>query len=198
MGELETNFDDIFDKTNSQNNNVVKPKDTATRTNTTASADSKYPHLQKVNKRVSSEMSNEQSAELNLIALRAYMDIFHIDEFQDCWESYDQYTDERKMALERCREERRAMKNEKAEPYDLDRMKKLQKIPFEKRIKDLAEHGQIHRLDVMYEVDGIRFLPKVEIKKYRNDAKYVDLIANHMPKLRSKFDALLPTGKHSK
>lgn len=196
MRELESNFDNIFDKTNSQNNNVVKPKDTTIRAN--AAADSKYPYLQKVNKRVTSEMSYEHSAELYSIALRAYMDIYHIDEFQDCWASYDECAGERKMALKRYREERSAMKNETVEPYDLDRMKKWQKTPFERRIKDLAEHGQIHRLDVMYEVDSIRFLPNVDIKKYRNDVKHVELIANQMPKLRSKFDALLPASIHSK
>lgn len=192
MQYCESHFEQIFDQTNIQNNNVVKPKDTAVRASALAAAESKYPYLQKVNKRAYSEMSDEQSAELYLIALRAYMDIYHIEEFQDHWKNHDRYADERKTAMERYRAERRAMKNEAVEPYDLDRMKTLQKVPFEKRVKDLAKDGHIHRLDVMYEVDGIHFPPKVDIKKYRNDAKHVELIANQMPKLRSKFGALLP------
>lgn len=200
MRKYETHFDEYFDVTNSQNNNLVKPKDTMICTNGAAAAvgDSKYPYLQKVNKRASSDLSSEQQVELYLIALRAYMDIFHIDEVRDYWKNYDQYTDERKMAIQQCIAERRAMKNEKVEPYDLDRMKKLQKTPFEKRIEDLAENGRIHRMDVMYEVDGIRFLPNVNGMKYRNDAKYVELFGNQMTKLRTKFDALFPVGKHSK
>lgn len=196
LRELELNFDNIFDKTNSQNNNVVKTKDSVVRT--VAAGDSKYPYLQKVNKRVVSELSYEQKTELYLIALSSYMDIFHIDEVQDYWKNYDQYTDERKMALQRYREESVMVQNEAVEPYDLDRMKKLQKTSFEKRIKDLTENGHIHRLDVMYEVDGVRFLPKVDVKKYRNDGKYVDLIANRMKKLRTKFGALFPASEYSK
>lgn len=193
MCNLESNFDNIYDKTNSQNNNVVKPNDTTIRAN--AADDSKYPYLQKVNKRAYSEISYEQQVELYLIALQAYIDIFHIDEVQDYWKNYDQYTTARNAALERCRADRRAIKEKTVEPYDLDRMKKLQKMPFEKRVKDLAEHGHIHRLDVMYEAGGIRLLPEVDIKKYRNDRKFVDLIANQLPKLRTKFDALFPVSK---
>lgn len=195
MCELESNFDDIFDQTNSQNNNVVKPYRTIVRTN--AAGDSKYPYLQKVNKRVTSALSYEQQVELHLTALRAYMDIFHIDEVQDYWKNYDQYADERKVAMDRCQQERRTMKIEKVEPYDLEQMKQLQKTPFVKRVKDLAATGHMHRLDVMYEVDGVSFLPEIDIKKYRNDGKYVELIANQMTKLRTKFNALFPVSKHS-
>lgn len=190
LRDLESNFEV------SQNNNVVKTKDNTVVRTAVVGGDSNYPYLQKVNKRVASALSYEQQAELYLIALRAYMDIYHIDEIRDYWKNYDQYTDERKMALQRYSAEcNNTIQNEPVKPYDLARMKKRQSIPFDIRIKHLAQHDHIHRLDVMYEVDGVRFQPKVDVKEYRNDEKFVDLIADEMEKLRTKFDALFPVGK---
>lgn len=197
MSELELQFDHVFDKTNSRNNNKVLAKHSIVG-KVGIDADTKYPHLQKVSKHVASELSYEQQADLHLIALRAYMDTFHIDEFQDYWEHYDQYTNERETALKRYREERDAIQKKMVEPYDLHKMQKLQQQPFENRIIELAPNGHIHRLDVMNEVEQIHFQPTVNVKRYRNDAKYVDLIANQLPKLHSKFGASFPVNRYSK
>lgn len=191
LRDLESEFDDIFDETIRQNNNVVKAKGSTAKA--TAADDSKYPYLQKVNKCASSTLSHDQNAELQLIALRAYMDIFHIDEFQNYWNNYDRYTAERESALQRYRSDCEAMRKGTVEPpLDLDEMMKCQAIPFNKRVNDSAKTGHIHPLDVIYEVDKIHFEVNANVKRYRNDVKYVNLIASKMIKLRTKFGSLFP------
>lgn len=201
MDQLESGFDYNMDKTNSQNNNLVKTKKTIVGSVAGAGACvTKYPYLQKVNKRVASTLSYEQQVEIYLIALRAYMDIYHVDEAQDYWNNYDRYTVEREMALDRYKKDCEAMQNEAVEPYDLEEMQKLQKKSLDKRIKKSSENSYIPRLDVVYEVVGccLHSELKPNVKKYRNDAKFVDLIANQMKNLRTMFGPLFPVNKYSK
>lgn len=200
MRELERDFDYVFDKTNSRNNNMVQSNDCIVNTAGVGGDPRIYPHLQKINKRCASELSYKHQVELHLIALRAYMNIFHIDEVLDYWKNYGQYSDTRKLALKQFRNECTAMKsNTTIEPYDLDEMRKLQTKPLEDRIKEISSRTLIHRLDIIYEEQlNLNLVPKVDIKMYRNDVKFRDLITDDMPKIRSKFDALFPVNRYTK
>lgn len=189
LHRLESHFDDIFDMTNSQNNNVVKIKDSTV--NAIAAGITKYPYRQKVSKRVASTLSYEQQAELHLIALRAYMDIFHIDEWIDYWNHYGERTAERELALQRCRADGDRTQNGTGAPLQLDKLTKCLSKPFNKHVNELIKTGHIHRLDVMY-TDKLWCQLEVNAKQHRNDEKFVDLIGGEMKKLRTKFDALFP------
>lgn len=148
----------------------------------------KYPYLQRVNRRAASDLSYEQHAELHLVALRAYMKVFHIEEFQQYWKNYDRNEAERMGELERYKAE---LKPSKRLPFNLSAMKMLQKKPLDRRMKVLGQ-DRIFGLDVLNE-DHLRFKPYVDTKKYRNDAKFVDMVATHLPKLHSKLGSLFPT-----
>lgn len=180
------------------NNNVEKIKGSERRAGNDTK--SKYPYLQKVNRRAASVLSIEWHSELLLVALSAYMNIFHTEEIHQYWQNLDRYETEMADELKRYGVDMKSVELEPVDSFDLNVMKKLQKKSLQDRIAAM-EQDRIFNLDVLNRANGLNMLNEAndlqlklqfDPKIYRNDAKYIDLITVSFPKLRSKFGALFP------
>lgn len=191
--ELEKQFDHVFDKTDTQinNNNVEKNKGSIPRSSSVTT--SKYPYLQKVNRRAVSELSFERHSELLLIALNTYTDIFHMEEIREYWKNFDRYETHTADELKRYKMEVTSFEMDLVDPFNLEVMQNLQKKSLKDRIEAM-EHDRSFCLDVLNKANGLNIQLKIQFdpKVYRNDRKYIDLITVGFPKLRSKFGALFP------
>lgn len=190
LKKIESDIDDGFDEDVGQNNNVVKTK--VSTAGTCNGSVMKYPYLQKHSRRAASELSCKQHAELHLTALNAYMSVFHIKEIQHYWKNFAKLEKKKIMESSQFKKEVEAFQQDPAQPFDLNSMDELQKQPFNERVSRIAKETKIYNLDVMNEHAGIT--EDIEIKeitkKYRENVKYSDLIANEMPILQTKFGSL--------
>lgn len=184
--QLEAQFDANYDKLNN-NNNIGKKMDVHSNVGAM-----KYPCLEKVSRRAASDLSYEHHTEFLLIALKAHISIFHIDEFQQYSKNYDHIEEERREMLQQYRSEVKCYQKGTPEPFDLKKMDKLQQKSLHERVIALGKTSQIYDLNVMNEDVGMLYPICIDATKYRNDAKFIDLIATSLPKLKSKFSSLFP------
>lgn len=189
LQKFENDFGDNFDEGIGQNNNVVKTKSPKI---VDVSSAMKYPYLQKISRRVANELSGKQHVELHLTALNSYITVFHIKEFQQYWKNFDQLEKQKIELMGQYKKEIESFQHEPAQPFDLKKMEMLQKKPFHVRVAKIQ--SPIYSLDVMTEESGIthNLDIKVNVKKYREDLKFCDMITTGMPKLKEKFESLFP------
>lgn len=188
LQKVENDFGEDFNSEFGQNNNVVKIKSPKIDTFSAM----KYPYLQKVSRRVANELSGKQHVELHLTALNSYISVFHIKEFQQNWKNFDQLEKQKIELMGQYKKEIESFQHDPVEPFDLKKMDMLQKKPFHVRVAKIR--NQIYSLDVMTEESGItqNVNIKVNVKKYREDLKFCDMITTEMPKLKEKFESLFP------
>lgn len=189
MKKIASEIDDDFDEDVSQNNNVLKTKVPMADTST---ASVKYPHLHSISRRATSELSLKQHAELHLTALNAYMSVFYIKEIQHYWENFAELEKKKIMELSQFQREVESFQQDPAQPFDLNNMDELQKQPFDERVSNISNRSKIYDLDVMNEKSKIteHIDIKENAKKYRENVKYSDMIANELPIWKSKFISL--------
>lgn len=190
LKKIESNIDDGFDEDVGQNNNVVKAKFSTV--DTSNGLVIKYPYLQKISRRASSELSLKQLAELHLTGLNAYMSVFHIKEIQNYWKNFAELEKKKIMAMSQYQKDLESFQQDPAQPFDLNSMDELQKQSFDERVSKITNQSNIFNLDVMNKKSGITedIDIKVNTKKYRENVKYSDMIANEMPILQKKFSSL--------
>ncbi|XP_055322751.1 uncharacterized protein LOC129578362 [Sitodiplosis mosellana] len=191
LKQIESEFGDDFNEDVGQNNNVVKT--TVSETADTSSAPvMKYPYLQKVSRRAASELTCKQHAELLLTALNSYISVFHIKECQQYWKNFDQLEKQQIKQLGRYKAEVESFEKDPAQPFDLKVLEKLQQQSFDERVSKIT--SPIYGSDVMTEETGITEVIniKVNVKKYRDDLKFCDMIATELPMLQTKFGAMFP------
>lgn len=181
----ENEFDD---DTNTQNNNNVKKVEPVKNPVPVM----KYPYVQKTQRRIQNELTYEQQVELHLTALNAYISIFRTNEVKQQWANH--------TLGELCciRNEHRYLKELEIfqltapQPIDLKQMEKLLESPFDERVKAIGAISCVYSLDVINRATKFRFHPQTNIRKYRDDFKYIDMISTGMPKLFAKFRAFFP------
>ncbi|XP_031633212.1 uncharacterized protein LOC116346993 [Contarinia nasturtii] len=192
LRKIETFIGDDFDD-KYQNNNVVKPKNS--KVSACNASTLKYPCLQKFSRRTVEELSIRQNAELHLIALNSYKSVFHIDEFRRYWENYEQMKQQNTKDQDEIKMEMVSCAKTPPKPFNFKQMESMRRKSFGGRVLEMGKVTPIYTLDVLNDVagitDGINF--QLNVRRYRDDLKFVDMIATDMPKLRSKFDTLFPT-----
>lgn len=190
LKQIESEFGDDFDEEIGQNNNIVKTK--GTEAHTSSAQITQYPYNNKVNRRAASELTAKQHVELHLTALNSYIRVFHIKEFQEYWKNYEHLEKQKFKLIEQYTDAVKTFWQEPAQPFDLAELEQIQKQAFAKRIK--KNDSPIYTLDVMNEESSItKFINiKVNVKMYRDDLKFCDMITTGMPKLHAKFDQLFP------
>lgn len=177
--------DDEYNGSIGENNNVV---DKSKRTTINVP---KYPYLQKVPHRANTgELTARTQIELHLVALNAYLNVFHIKEFRNYWQNFAHLEQQKAINLKNYEEDTESFTSERAKPFNLKQMDKLQQKPFDTRIKAIEQNG--YSLDVISEALVISKSIElyVDVKKYRDDLKFVDMIRNGLPKLHEHFDQL--------
>lgn len=192
LKQMEKEFDVVFDESNNNNNAKTKMSKSSAPNAPTM----QYPYLQKLHRRAASELTSEQNVELHLIALNAYMATFHSEELKQYWKNHQQNHAQLEKLSKQYRAETKAFDQTVPEPFDLEKMEKMQLKPLCDRVKVIGKDSHIYSLDVMNKNNQIILSTPAElhvIKKYRNDRKYIDLITAKLPKLHTKFHALFPT-----
>lgn len=187
--------DDDFDETVGQNNNNVDSSSSKANAEDVGDTMMKYPCLKKVDRRAASgELSFKQQVKLHLIALNAYMNVFHIREFKHYWENYDELEKQKIKDLENLKKGSEIYKSQKVKPFDLKALGKLQQKSFNIRVKQTGKNNPICSLDVTNEAVGLAMgiVIQVDVRKYRDDVKFFDMIATGIPKLNAKFGAFFP------
>lgn len=182
---------EAFSSSLGQNNNVVK-KLKSTKINDAIPL--KYPCLQKVQRRaITGELTDQQHIQLHLTALNAYINVFHIKEFRNYWKDYDRLKQRKDLDLVNYNDASKSYQNDTVEPFDLRLIEKMQHKSFDSRIRANAHEG--YSLDVLNEAVGIteKIEMYADVKKYREDLKFVDMILNGLPKLREHFGPLFTT-----
>lgn len=200
---MEEQFDDFFiDKDlHNNNNNSNSSKTKSSKLNSSNQLSEKFPFLQKMNRRSSSELSNDQHVELHLIALNAFISTFHMGEKYWNWRDYEQIEAEFEATTKQYRTERMEFDKTEPTPFDQKQMEKWQSKKSENlndRIRKCGRENIVYSLDVMNKDSGIIEEIRCDsdlLRKYRNDLKYIDVIAAQLPKLRERFPSLFPKAK---
>lgn len=197
---MEKQFDNLFiDKdlhNNNNNNNSAQTKSSKLDASNQSSV--KYPFLQKMNRRSSSELSDEQNVELHLIALDAFISTFHMGEKYWNWRNYEQIETEFEATTKQYQTERMNYDRTEPTPFDPKKMEKWQSKKSENlsdRIRKIGRDNIVYSLDVMNKDSRIIEEMRCDsdlLRKYRNDLKYIDVISAQLPKLRERFSSLFP------
>lgn len=188
--EKEYNVFDFDDAVGQNNNKIELPN-----SNTTSIAAMKYPCLQKVNRRAANgELYIKQQAQLHLLGLDTYMNIFHIREYGYYWKNFNELEKKKIDDLEKYQKELKRLDNECIRPLYLKAMEKKQDKSLDARVEQTGQRNMIYSLNVMNEEAGLTKAIEVQVivKKCRDDLKFVDMIASGLPNLKGNFGTLFP------
>lgn len=150
----------------------------------------KYPFIQKVQRRATSEITYDQEVELCLIALNSYVEVRHIKDVREHFIDDKSHVSEAKIKSD---------KNELAKlRHDADleiQVKSTNKSgSFFNRLKSITENNRIYDMNVTNAEAGLYVPLKIDLAAYRDDIKFVDLVSPRvMPKLSGKFSHLFVT-----
>lgn len=185
LRQLEIKSDSI----SSNDNNNEMPNEKPGKKDTNQSL--KYPFIQKVQRRATSEITYDQEVELCLIALNSYVEVSHIKDVRRHL-MYDESHHVSEATIESERQELMKLRQD----ADLKiQVKSTQKSgSFASRLKSITKNNRIYDLNVTNAEAGVYALLKTDLAAYRDDIKFVDLVSPHvMPKLGAKFSHLFAT-----
>lgn len=150
----------------------------------------KYPFIQKVQRRATSEITYVQEVELCLIALNSYVEVRHIKDVRRHF-----MDDESHVSAARINSEQQELAKLRRDADHEIHVKSTNKSgPFYSRLKSITKNNRIYDVNVTNAEAGLYVPLKIDLAAYRDDIKFVDLVsARGMPKLGAKFSHLFAT-----
>lgn len=182
--QLEASFDSHFP--NDNNNEILNEKRVQKATNQL----NKYPFIQKVQRRATSEITYDQEVELCLIALNSYVEVRHIKDVRHDLMDHESHVSEAKIKSEQL--ELAQLRRDADLEIQVKNTKKSGS--FLNRLKSITENNRIYDMNTTNAEAGLYVPIKIDLAAYRDDIKFVDLVSPRvMPKLAGKFNLLFAT-----
>lgn len=147
----------------------------------------KYPFIQKVQRRATSEITYDQEIEMCLIALSAYVEVRHIKDVR-----HHLMDDEKKVSKAKIERDKKELSKLRENDELEIHVKGVERTgSFSSRLKSMTKNNRIYDVDVTNAEAGLYVPLKIGLAAYRDDIKFVDLVSPRiMPKLGAKFQHL--------